>query len=209
MSCCNILRSLLALAAACLWLNPATADIPRILVLGDSLSSAFNMPLERGWVSLLQDRLETEGYEYRVVNASVSGDTTASALTRLPRALQRHRPAVVIVELGGNDGLRGLPVSTVSNNLDRIIASSRAAGAAVLLTGIRIPPNYGPNYTEQFEAIYTTLGEAYGIPVVPFLLDGIALDPDLMQADGIHPNAAAQERLLDNVWPLLAPLLAP
>jgi acyl-CoA thioesterase-1 len=166
------------------------------------------MPLERGWVSLLQDRLETEGYEYRVVNASVSGDTTASALTRLPRALQRHRPAVVIVELGGNDGLRGLPVSTVTGNLDSIIASSRAAGAAVLLTGIRIPPNYGLQYTEQFEAIYPSLGEAYGIPVVPFLLDGVALDPALMQADGIHPNAAAQERLLDNVWPLLAPLLA-
>jgi len=184
------------------------AGNPRILVLGDSLSAAYGIPLERGWVQLLQTRLETEGYGYEVVNASVSGDTTGAALTRLPRALELHQPDIVIVELGGNDGLRGTPVGQMQRNLEAIIEKSRAAEAEVLVTGIMIPPNYGAEYTARFNAVYTGLGDRLNVALVPFILDGVALDPSLMQADGIHPTAAAQPRILDNVWPALQPMLA-
>lgn len=184
------------------------AGNPRILVLGDSLSAAYGIPLERGWVQLLQTRLETEGYGYEVVNASVSGDTTGAALTRLPRALELHQPDIVIVELGGNDGLRGTPVGQMRRNLEAIIEKSRAAEAEVLVTGIMIPPNYGAEYTARFNAVYTSLGDRLNVALVPFILDGVALEPSLMQADGIHPTAAAQPRILDNVWPTLQPMLA-
>lgn len=189
-------------------LAQAHAGDPRILVLGDSLSAAYGIPLERGWVNLLQARLKTEGYGYEVVNASVSGDTTGAALTRLPRALELHQPAIVIVELGGNDGLRGTPVAQMQRNLASIIEKARAVDAEVLVTGIMIPPNYGAEYTARFSAVYTSLVDEFEVALVPFILDGIALEPSLMQADGIHPTAAAQPRILDNVWPALQPLLS-
>jgi len=185
----------------------ARADPPVILVVGDSLSAAYGIRLEQGWVSLLQRRLEAEGYGYRVVNASTSGETTGGALARLPRALERHRPAIVVLELGANDGLRGLPISQVRANFDAMLQLSRAAGARILLIGMHIPPNYGPAYTSAFDSMYRELAPADDPPLVPFLLDGVALDDSLMQADGLHPNAAAQPRLLDTVWPKLKPLL--
>lgn len=188
-------------------LSPAVADNPRILVLGDSLSAAYGIPLERGWVRLLQTRLDSEGYGYKVVNASVSGDTTGAALTRLPRALELHRPSIVIVELGGNDGLRGTPVDQMQRNLVAIVEQARSAEAEVLVTGIKIPPNYGAEYTRRFSNVYTELEARYEVELVPFILDGVALEPEMMQADGIHPTAAAQPRILDNVWPRLLPLL--
>ena len=182
-------------------LAQAHAGDPRILVLGDSLSAAYGIPLERGWVNLLQARLKTEGYGYEVVNAG-------AALTRLPRALELHQPAIVIVELGGNDGLRGTPVAQMQRNLASIIEKARAVDAEVLVTGIMIPPNYGAEYTARFSAVYTSLVDEFEVALVPFILDGIALEPSLMQADGIHPTAAAQPRILDNVWPALQPLLS-
>ena len=153
------------------------------------------MRVEQGWVSLLADRLKASGYGYRVVNASASGETTGGALARLPRALDKHRPAVVIVELGGNDGLRGLPIGDVRSNLDSIIRLSRKAGAKVLLIGMRIPPNYGPAYTRDFHQLFAEVASQYKLPLVPFFLDGIALDDGLMQEDGLHPNASAQPKL--------------
>jgi acyl-CoA thioesterase-1 len=187
--------------------HAARADAPAILVLGDSLSAAYGMRVEQGWVSLLADRLKTSGYGYRVVNASASGETTGGALARLPRALEKHRPSVVIVELGGNDGLRGLPVKDIRSNLDSIIRLSRKSGAKVLLIGMRIPPNYGPVYTRDFHQVFAEVANQHKLPLVPFFLDGIALDDALMQEDGLHPNAAAQPQLLAQVWPQLRPLL--
>jgi acyl-CoA thioesterase-1 len=185
----------------------ARAEPPTVLVLGDSLSAAYGIRLEQGWVALLQDRLKSKGYGHRVVNASASGETTGGALARLPRALERHRPAVVVIELGGNDGLRGLPVADVRANLDSLIRLSRAAGASVLLIGMRIPPNYGPAYTKSFHDLFGELATRHQVPLVPFFLDGIALDDSLMLEDGLHPNAAAQPRLLGMVWTPLEPLL--
>lgn len=184
------------------------ADPATILVFGDSISAGYGLPsVERGWVALLHTKLETSGYGYRVVNASVSGETTAGGLARLPRALGLHHPQIVILELGGNDGLRALPVTDMRANLAAMVRLAKDSGAAVLLLGIRIPPNYGPDYTEQFFNSYTILGKELRVPVVPFLLDGIALSPELMQADGIHPNEQGQGRLVANVWPALQPLL--
>jgi acyl-CoA thioesterase-1 len=180
---------------------------PVILVLGDSLSAGYRIPVEQGWVARLQKRLDDEGYGYTVVNASVSGETTTGGLERLPRALDRNKPAVVIVELGGNDGLRGLPATELRDNLENIITTSRAAGARVLLAGIRLPPNYGAQYTDQFYAVYEDLAKDLRVPWVPFFLEGIALRDELFQDDGIHPDLQAQPILLDNVWPVLEPLL--
>ena len=189
------------------WLPSYAATAPTIVVLGDSLSAAYGIRVEEGWVSLMQKRLTLQGYGYRVVNASVSGETTAGGLARLPRALQLHRPAIVILELGGNDGLRGLPLEQVRTNLDSMIRQSRAAGARVLLTGMRVPPNYGPAYTEKFHALYTDLARRYRLSLVPFLMEDVALDKTLLQADGLHPNERGQPVLLDEIWPLLQPLL--
>jgi acyl-CoA thioesterase-1 len=186
----------------------ARSESPAILVLGDSLSAAFGMRVEQGWVALLQERLKAEGYGHRVVNASSSGETTGGALARLPRALERHRPAVVIIELGGNDGLRGLPVADVEANFVSLIERSQEAGARVLLIGMHVPPNYGPAYAKAFHDLYGDLARRYRLPLVPFFLDGVALDDALMQEDGLHPNAAAQPKLLAQVWPLLEPLLS-
>lgn len=187
---------------------PAYAETPVILVFGDSISAGYGLPhVERGWVALLQAKLKTEGYGYEVVNASVSGETTAGGLARLPRALAVHRPAVVILELGGNDGLRALPIEQMRANLSRMIDLAKGAGAKVLLLGMRMPPNYGPQYTEQFSAVYPDLAREKHVPVVPFLLSAVALHPDLMQADGLHPDEQAEPLLLAAVWPALEPLL--
>jgi len=186
----------------------ARAGTPVILVFGDSISAGYGLPhVEQGWVALLKARLAGEGYGYQVVNASVSGETTEGGLARLPRALAMHHPQVVILELGGNDGLRALPVAELRADLERMVDLSRQAGAKVLLLGMRIPPNYGPKYTGEFSAAYGEVAHERQVALVPFLLDGVALHPDLMQADGIHPDQAAQPRLLDNVWTRLAPLL--
>jgi acyl-CoA thioesterase-1 len=193
-----------------LWVTavPAYAQTPAILVFGDSISAGYGLPrVERGWVALLQAKLKSEGYGYEVVNASVSGETTAGGLARLPRALSVHRPAVVILELGGNDGLRALPIEQMRANLSRMIDLAKGAGAKVLLLGMRIPPNYGREYTEQFSAVYVNLARDTHVPLVPFLLKDVALHPDLMQADGVHPVEAAQPLLLATVWPTLEPLL--
>lgn len=185
--------------------KPAPASV--ILVMGDSLSAAYGIETSQGWVALLQQRLQARGYDYRVVNASVSGDTSAQGLTRLPLELARHRPAIVILELGANDGLRGLSVPSLQENLVQMIQLSEKAGAQVLLVGIYLPPNYGPEYTQKFAAVYPDLARQYRLPLVPFLLAGIAEHRELMQGDGLHPIASAEPRVLDNVWPRLEPLL--
>ena len=179
-----------------------------ILVFGDSISAGYGIQVGTGWVALLRAKLAHEGYGYQVVNASVSGETTAGGLARLPRALVLHRPAVVILELGGNDGLRALPISEMTANLARMVQLARASGASVLLLGMRIPPNYGPQYTAQFQRSYSDLAHRRKLPLVPFLLQGIALVPGMMQADGLHPNESGQPRVLANVWPALQPLLS-
>ena len=178
-----------------------------IVVLGDSLSAGYGIKVEQGWVRLLEQRLASEGYGYRVVNASVSGETTQGGLARLPRALETHKPAIVIVELGGNDGLRGLQLAASRDNLSKIIEKARSAKAQVLLVGMMIPPNYGPRYGEEFREMFVALARKYSLAFVPFLLDQVALKPELMQADGIHPNAAGQPQILENLWPRLKPLL--
>ena len=196
-----------ALAAA-LVLAPATLlAAPAILVLGDSLSAAYGLDKDQGWVSLLSKRLAREGYEYEVVNASVSGETTRGGLTRLPRELERHHPAIAIVELGANDGLRGLSLADMRSNLATIIEKLQAGGTRVVLVGMRLPPNYGSAYTEQFAEIYSKLARRYDVRLVPFLLDGVANHRALFQADGLHPVAVAQPTLLENVWRELKPML--
>ncbi len=178
-----------------------------VLVLGDSLSAGYGLTISENWPNQLQERLAASGHPHQVVNASISGDTTSGGLARMPAALERHSPAVVIIGLGGNDGLRGIPVSEIRRNLAKMIQLSESAGARVVLAGIRIPPNYGPRYTDSFHAVYHELAQEYGTGLVPFILEGIALDMELMQDDGIHPNAAAQPVIVDNVWPVLEPLL--
>ncbi|HTT01296.1 MAG TPA: arylesterase [Steroidobacteraceae bacterium] len=178
-----------------------------ILVFGDSLSAAYGLRPEQGWVALLQRRLQTQGYGYHTVNASISGETTSGGLQRLPRALQLHRPAIVLLELGANDGLRGLPLATIRGNLAQLIELARNSGARVLLLGIRLPPNYGPRYGNEFTALYTQSAQQLQVPLVPFVLAGTALNPELMQADGLHPNAQGEPHVLDTVWPYLLPLL--
>lgn len=190
------------------WPGLTWAEAPAILVLGDSLSAGYGIPAERGWVNLLQRRLAERGFPHRVVNASISGDTTGGGLSRLPAALERHRPALVILELGANDGLRGQPPMAMATNLGRMIELSRQTGARVLLAEMRIPPNYGPLYTQKFQATFGELAQRYQIPLIPFLLDGVAGNPALIQDDGLHPRAEAQARILDNVWATLEPLLA-
>ncbi|CAN5181524.1 arylesterase [soil metagenome] len=184
-----------------------TAAEPTVLIVGDSLSAGYGIAKEASWVTLLEERLEREGYGYRVVNASISGDTTEGGLQRLPRALEKHEPAVVIIELGGNDGLRGFPLALIRRNLEAMIELSCDTGARVVLAGMRLPPNYGPAYTAGFQDIYRALAEKYDVALVPFLLEGVALEPALMLADGIHPNAKAQQKLLDNIWTELEPEL--
>lgn len=178
-----------------------------ILVFGDSLSAAYGIRPEQGWVALLTQRLQALDYGYEVVNASVSGETSGGSLQRLPRALEIHRPGVVILELGANDGLRGLPIAATKENLAKMVQLSQAAGARILLVGIRIPPNYGPRYANEFADLYPAIAKQYHLPLVPFLLEKVALDPTLMQEDGMHPNARGEPLVLDTLWQGLEPLL--
>ena len=193
-----------ALALMCMAQNAAAGTI---LIVGDSISAGFGLDTRLGWVSLLEQRLAQEGHPDQVVNASISGDTSAGGLARLPALLTEHKPDVVIVELGGNDGLRGQLPAQLKQNLAGMIDSAKTAGAKVLLLGMKLPPNYGKRYTDAFAEVYTQLAAEKQIALVPFFLEGVGGNPQWMQADGLHPAAAGQKRLLDNVWPALKPLL--
>jgi acyl-CoA thioesterase-1 len=190
------------------WADSSRGDEDKtVLVFGDSLSASYGIEEEQGWVNLLSEKLRQAQSPYSVINASVSGETSTGGLSRLPAALAEFQPSVVILELGGNDGLRGLPLATLQSNWRKWSVLSQRAGAKVLLAGIQIPPNYGPRYTEPFYALFGDIAESEQLPFVPFLIDGIPQQPELMQNDGIHPRAEAQHMILDNVWPVLAPML--
>ncbi len=178
-----------------------------VLVIGDSLSSGYGIDEEKSWVALLKNRLNDEGYGYRVVNASISGDTTGGGLRRLPRALEQHEPGIVLIELGGNDGLRGTPIHVIRDNLGSMIELAQDTGARVILAGMEMPPNYGAAYTGDFSRMYPELAQDYDAAFIGFFMKNVALNPNLMQPDGIHPNADGQPVLLDNVWPDLKRLL--
>jgi len=198
----SLLGGLLLCLLSLITLNNAQAK--SILILGDSISAGFGMSSEDAWVSLLEQRLEQKfPGQHEVINSSMSGETAAGALSRLPNLLQNHQPDVVIIELGGNDGLRGQPPTLIERNLDRLVVMSLEAGADTLLFGIKIPPNYGTAYSQAFEDNFKRLAERHEIPLLPFFLEGVAGNDDLMQADGIHPRAEAQPLLLDNAWPLI------
>ena len=188
-----------------LWAQGALAGT--VLVVGDSISAALGLDTRQGWVSLLQNRLQEGGFAHQVVNASISGDTSSGGLARLPALLSQHRPQLVIIELGGNDGLRGQPPAQLQQNLARMVDASTAAGAKVLLLGMRLPPNYGQRYTQAFAQVFSDVAADRQVPLVPFLLEGVGGVPGMMQADGIHPAVAAQPQMLENVWPTLEPLL--
>jgi acyl-CoA thioesterase-1 len=178
-----------------------------VLVLGDSLSAGFGIEREQSWPSLLEQRLQTRQPPFAVVNISISGETTAGGLSRLPEALRRFKPTLVVIALGANDGLRGLPLAPMRTNLAAMIRADRRAGARTLLVGMRLPPNYGPDYVRQFAQTYADLAKAAQVPLVPFLLEGFADRRNAFQADGLHPTAAYQQAILDNVWPALEQLL--
>lgn len=177
------------------------------MVFGDSLSSAYGLPQEAGWVSLLKKRLQQERLDYQVINTSVTGETTRGGLSRIAQSLATHHPAIVILELGGNDGLRGQPVEATRYNLEGIIKACQLHGAKVLLIGMRLPPNYGTAYTQKFQSIYPELAKRYTLPLMPYMLEGFGHDPAMFQPDRIHPAAAAQSIILDNIWKTLKPLL--
>lgn len=193
--------------------NHSDNKIERILVWGDSLSAAYGIPVEEGWVQLLQNKLnkqfdkQSDATAIEVINGSISGETTAGGLSRLADALELHQPDIVILELGANDGLRGISLNTMRDNLQAMITLAKDNDAQILLAGIILPPNFGPVFMEQFTNTYKTLAEENELPFLPFLLEGVALDFDLMQADGLHPNAKAQPKILDNVWEVLEPML--
>ena len=197
---------ILAGGLACLlWGQSALAGT--LVVVGDSISAALGLDTSQGWVALLERRLAERGLDHQVVNASVSGDTTAGGRARLPRLLAEHRPDWVVIELGGNDGLRGLPTAQLRQNLEAMIRDSQENGARVILLGMRLPPNYGARYNRAFEQVFADLAQEYRLPWVPFFLEGVGGVEGMMQADGIHPAAKAQSRLLDNFWPVFKPLL--
>lgn len=185
----------------------ANQSAPTLLVFGDSLSAAYGIPRESGWVALLAQRLQAGKSHYQVVNASVSGETTAGGLTRLPALLKAHKPQQIILELGANDGLRGLPLAQTQRNLEAMIALAEKQGGQVLLIGMRLPPNYGAAYAGKFQAVFAEVAKRKKVRLVPFLFDGIATQPENFQADGLHPTAQAQPVLLDTVWRQLAPML--
>ena len=203
-----LLRSLVcAFLLAAAPLGGAQDKSPVLLVVGDSVSAGYGLTGGQGWVELLSKKLAAEGYRYRVVNASISGDTTAGGRARLPALLAQHKPVVVVVELGGNDALRGGKLATTRDNLDAMVVASQAAGAKVLVVGMEIPPNYGPAYAREFRDLYTSVSSTRKVPLVPSFFAGFGEDLSFFQADRIHPTAQAQSRLLDNVWPQLVPLL--
>jgi acyl-CoA thioesterase I len=188
----------------------ASQPAPRVLVVGDSLSAEYGLKRGSGWVALMSQRLARQWPQASVVNASISGDTTSGGRSRLPALLQQHRPTHVVIELGANDALRGLPLAMTENNLKAMVQASQAAGAQTLLIGMQVPPNYGGPYTRDFAGLFPKVAKAEKAALVPFLLAGVADDPDALrwfQADRIHPNEAAHPRLLDNVWPVLWPWL--
>jgi acyl-CoA thioesterase-1 len=209
------LRTLSRIIGACalgigFWviaLQNAAASERTILIFGDSLSAAYGLRPEQGWVALLDKRLRDQGYGYNVVNASVSGETTSGGLQRLPRALELNKPQIIVLELGANDALRGLPLSGAKDNLSKMVELGEKAGARLLLVGMRIPPNYGPRYTADFVQMYSELTGRYHLALVPFLLASVALDSSKMQEDGLHPNALGEPAVLDTLWPQLVPLL--
>ncbi|WP_414707931.1 arylesterase [Pusillimonas sp.] len=181
---------------------------PTILVLGDSLSAEYGIRRDSGWVKIIQQRLANDGLTYQLQNASISGDTTSGGLSRLPAALEHHKPEIVIIELGSNDALRGLSLDMSRNNLARMITMAKDSGARVLLVGMQIPPNYGRPYSERFRTMFIELAEEQGTELVPFLLEGVALDKSLFLDDGLHPNENAQPIIADNVWAVLKPMLS-
>ena len=180
---------------------------PTVLVFGDSLSAGYGIDVDNSWTALLQDRLEELGYEHRVVNASISGETTEGGAARIETALKNFTPDLVILELGGNDGLRGFPPERMRGNLEKIIKRSKASGASVVLLGIRIPANYGPRYTDAFEAVFRQVADDLGVEWIEFFMEGVAMNDDLLQADRIHPNTEAQPILLENAWPIISTTL--
>ena len=184
-------------------------DPPVILILGDSLSAGFGMNADDSWVHLLEIRLQERGHSYRILNSSISGDTTQGGLARLPRLLDRYQPEIVIIELGGNDGLRGIDPDVTRKNMTLMIQQSQQNDASVLLAGIKLPPNYGVAYLEQFESMYADLAAKFDTLLVPFFMDGVVFEPGMLQVDGIHPNEKGQPVLLENVWEVLAPELEP
>ncbi len=191
-----------------LWSAAATAGSgPAVLILGDSLSAAYGIPQDRGWVALLQRRIAERGLPHRIVNASVSGETTRGGLTRLPRLLEEHRPSLVVIELGANDGLRGIADRVLAENLRALVEMSKVSGARVLLLGIRLPPNYGAAFNARFDRVFDEVARETLTPLVPFFLKGVAEERALMLPDGLHPAADAQPAILENVWPALEPLL--
>lgn len=202
------MRNFFAFLVLLLAASANSAEPPTVLVFGDSLSAGYGIDVDQSWTALLQTRLREQGYEHRVVNASISGETTEGGATRIGGAVETFSPALVILALGGNDGLRGFPPNRTRENLETIVNTSRASGAAVVLLGITIPRNYGQRYIEQFEAAFRDVATQYQIPWIEFFMEGVALNEELMQNDGIHPNAAAQPRLLDNAWPIIVEALA-
>ena len=183
--------------------NAQASDSPTVLIFGDSLSAGFGIDVDQSWAALLQQRLEELGYEHRVVNASISGETTEGGAARIDSAIGTFSPDLIILELGGNDGLRGFPPARIKGNLEAIARRARDSGAGVVLLGIRIPTNYGARYTQAFEAVYPEVATELGIKWIEFFMDGVALNDELLQEDRIHPNAEAQAILLDNAWPII------
>jgi len=184
-----------------------SAEAPTVLIFGDSLSAGYGIDVDQSWAALLQSRLQAQGYEHRVVNASISGETTEGGAARIESALASFTPALIILELGGNDGLRGFPPARMRSNLEKIIQTSKASGAAVVILGIRIPTNYGPRYRDAFEQVFRDIASAHEVPWIEFFMERVAMNEELMQGDGIHPNAAAQPILLDNAWPIITQAL--
>ena len=204
--CLKNFLCLFVLVSVC-QLGVAAPSAPGIVVLGDSLSAAYGMQRAQGWIALLGEKLEDEGYPHTLVNASISGETTSGGLRRLPSLLQKHQPEIVIIELGANDGLRALSINAMRANLEVMVEQSQTAGAQVLLLGMRIPSNYGPAYTEDFHAAFASLAKAHDTALVDFFLAPVALQESYFQSDRIHPNPKAQPLLLEHVWPTLKPLL--
>jgi acyl-CoA thioesterase-1 len=202
-----VIRGTAVLIALLLWTLAAQAAAPVILILGDSISAGYGLPANAGWATLLQQRLVAEHYPHRVVNASISGDTTAGGRARLPDLLKTNHPAITVIELGGNDGLRGGNIDTMAANLDAMVVAAQKAGSRVLVIGMRLPPNYGADYVRRFQASFEQVAQKHKTAIVPFFFEGFGDDNAMFQPDRIHPVAAAQEKLLDNAWSALQPML--